>query len=579
MGVILWYQVDFPRVGLKVSGDVRSGDVLAVAEIGVTYAFGEPGSFHVTFADLPLAAHRALAAALAAKSGPQGGVGVDIRLGYLDDPSGRRTVLSGRVDAITSSTRFPPLGMRLTGYEEASYRLLARVDPDARPPLARLSLKESSPATAARRIAGSAGVAVVGEPGPDSFKRDLSDSAKNAFALLAGLAHRYGAELLVQEGAVQFGTAVTHPPAGGLSAPPDVAALAAAIGGEDSLVALPGMTAARLAEFKPVQLGPVGKQSLVTDEVDEAAVSAFDFTVFGLPSLRAGQLVAAGVQGYENPFKGFRVLQLTHSFSPRTGYTCTGRAVAFGRSGNSRRSALARRGTPLAVADLIAGKVQESATVSPAVDVGRVDRAKPAERVASLDTGQRANEAVASPSVDLEITEGDPFRLDKPVASPFAWHKVGLSVPVYKGMRALLNQVRGNPDDSVVTGFLWANAEKMERPKSQEGDWWLCLPTELTSGSSATPTGKGVNDLTAADGRRVVEAVGLKIAVGTDACSKVGERPTEGAAEVFLLTHKSGTEIRIDADGNVTVDGGSQDVVLRSAGVTLTIGKGKVAIS
>ncbi len=132
-------------------------------------------------------------------------------------------------------------------------------------------------------------------------------------------------------------------------------------------------------------------------------------------------------------------------------------------------------------------------------------------------------------------------------------------------MRALLNQVRDNPDDTVVAGFLWPNAPKTDRPKSKEGDWWLCLPTELTGGAgTALPTGKGVNDLIAADGRRVVEAIGLKVAIGEDACTAVGERPEEGSAEVFLLTHKSGTTVTIDADGSVTVDGGSHDVVLKS---------------
>ncbi|MCF2436275.1 hypothetical protein LV779_25660 [Streptomyces thinghirensis] len=76
-----------------------------------------------------------------------------------------------------------------------------------------------------------------------------------------------------------------------------------------------------------------------------------------------------------------------------------------------------------------------------------------------------------------------------------------------------------------------------------------------------------------------MEAIGLKIAIGENACSPVGDRPTEGDAEVFLLTHKSGTSVQIAADGKVTVDGGAQEVVLKSGGVTLTIGNGKVAIS
>ncbi|MFJ6575581.1 hypothetical protein ACIQMY_06395 [Streptomyces sp. NPDC091368] len=614
MGVILWYKIDFPVLRTTLSSDVRSGKVLADAEIVVTYEIGRPASFDVTFTDLPLDVHQRLASALGDGTGADGGIDVDIHLGYLDDSASRQIVLSGRVEAVRSATRYPPLGMRLAGYEEAAYRLLARVDPGTTPPVAKLSMTCANPAEAVKRVAGLAGVDVVGRPDPDTGEREIAKQAVNAFALLAELAAQFGAEVLVQDGTVQFGKAVTHPPKGPLPAVPDLAALASALGGEDSLVVLGSMTPVRLAEFKPVDLGPVGKQNLLTDEANPAKVKAFDFTVLGLPLLRAGQLVAAGVQGYENPFTGFRVLQLTHTFSPRNGYTCTGRAVAFGADGGNRRlSDLARKASARSVADLIAGKIQQAATLTPSVDVARVDKAKPDERVADLESGQRPNEAVASPSVDLEITEGEAFRHDKPIASPFAWHKVGLSVPVYQGMRALLNQVRDNPDDSVVTGFVWSNQRRMDRPKAKEGDWWLCLPTDLTIGPLPEPTGKGVNDLIASDGRRVVEAVGLKVVIGEDACTPVGDRPTEGDAEVFLLTHKSGTSLRIDdravelshasgsgmridddalvlrhpsgstvriaADGGVTVSAGAKGVVLTSGGVTLTVAQGKVAIT
>ncbi|RSS41926.1 hypothetical protein [Streptomyces sp. WAC08241] len=581
MGVILWYLIDFPVLRLKVSNDVRSGSVLADAEIVVTYEIGEPGRFDITFADLPLDLHEKLTSALGEKkAGPEGGVDVDIHLGYLDDPSGRDVVLSGRVDAIKSTTRYPPLAIRLTGYEEASYRLLAHTDPGSDPPRAGFSLPGTTPHDAAKHIAGLAGVDVVGLPEPCAYLREITRTGKNAFALLRAVADQYGYEILVQDGTVQCGKTLAHPPAGRFPDVPPVAALAAAIGGEECLVVPKTMTLARLAEFKPARLGTVGRQPLDTGPKDPAEVEAFDFTVLGVPSLRAGMMVAAGVEGYEKPFRGFRILQLTHTFSPRGGYTCAGRAVEFDRDGgNARLSELARKATAHSIADLISGKVQEHAAVNPSVDVGVVDRAEPDRRTATVLSGQRPDEAMASPSVDVPVTGGDPTRRDKPVASPFAWHKVGLSVPVYAGMRALLNQVRDNPDDTVVAGFLWPNAPKTDRPKSKEGDWWLCLPTELTGGAgTALPTGKGVNDLIAADGRRVVEAIGLKVAIGEDACTAVGERPEEGSAEVFLLTHKSGTTVTIDADGSVTVDGGSHDVVLKSGGVTVTIGKGKVAI-
>jgi hypothetical protein len=183
-----------------------------------------------------------------------------------------------------------------------------------------------------------------------------------------------------------------------------------------------------------------------------------------------------------------------------------------------------------------------------------------------------------SPSVDLDVPEGDAVLLSKPLASPFAWHNVGLSVPVYPGMRALLNEVRDKREDAVVTGFLWSNKPQMNRPKAKAGDWWLCLPTEV-SGSPPAPQGKGANDLTAADGRRVMEVAGLSIVVGTDKCTPVGDRPTEGGADVFVITHKTGTTIQIDDHGNVTVEGKGQTVVLKCGGATLTVGNSKVAIS
>ncbi|MFE7509895.1 hypothetical protein ACFU8I_01460 [Streptomyces sp. NPDC057540] len=582
MGVILWYQLDFPSLLQKISNDVRSGSVLADAEITVTYAIGEPGTFEIAFEDLPLPVHKVLTDALAEKSGPDGGVAVDIHLGYLDDPSGQEVVLSGRVDAIRSATRFPPLGIRLTGFEEAAYRLLKHTDPGSSPPVATLSQKETTPYGAAKHIAALAGVELVGPEEPDAPDRPVNRSGTNSFTLLKAMASDFGYEILVQDGKAQCGLTLSHPPTESrFPFIPSDALLAAAMLAEDCLVEYRTMTVARLAEFKPARLEAVGKQpAVVTDKPAPDAVELFDFTVLGVPSLRAGQMVAAGVEGYEKAVMNFRVLQLTHTFSPKNGYTCTGRAVEYsGVGGNHRRSELARKATPHSIAELIGGKAQERAAATPSVEVGQVDRATPERRVANVTVGQRTDHAKASPSVDLPVTGEGGERYDRPLVSPFAWHDVGLCAPVYPGMRAILNQVRGDPDDGVVTGFVWANDPEMERPKSYEGDWWLCLPTEVTPGTTPRPTGRTANDLITADGRRVVEATGLKVGIGKEVCSRVGKRPTEGDAEVLLITHASGTSVQIDSDGRVTVDAGGQDVVLRSGGVTLTVGQGKVAIS
>lgn len=586
MGVILWYQIDFPRLGLKVSNDIASQAVLTDAEISVSYGFGQPGHFQVHLAAMPLAAQRALGKALTGQRGDrEGGVEITITLGYLESRDSRKSVLSGRVDSMTVSKRFPPLGVRLSGYEEASFRLLTtrKVDDEgAKPEMARATRKNVTPAAMAEHILKAAKVGLAEKATPVTPKiSEINADAQNAFGLLEEIARRHGAELLVQNGEAQFGTAVTYPPSRGLPVLPDVGAVLAFVSGEESLLAPKDMASARLAEFQPIQVGATGKQRVVTDLPDQSSVSAFDFTVLGLPELRAGQRVAASVEGYDNPLEGFRILQVTHSFSPSTGYVCKGRAAVF-KTGDSNRSTTeaARKADPTAIADVIAGRIRDERKLAPSVDVGQVTEAVSDERVASLTYGHAASEAPVTPAVDVPVDTGGPVLGGKPLASPFAWHDVGLSVPVYEGMRALLNQVRDSRDDAVVAGFLWANDPKMNRPKAKAGDWWLCLPTELSPGTEPRPTGKGANDLTGADGRRVVEAIGLKLSVGKTNCSGVGERPTEGEAEEFLLSHASGAELRIDGDGNVTVSAATGKTLTLSDGrATVTVADGKVSVS
>ncbi|MEJ8672863.1 hypothetical protein WKI71_44415 [Streptomyces sp. MS1.AVA.1] len=164
MGVILWYRINFPSLGLKVSNDVSGGMILSDAEITVNYGLGQPGDFEVHLSALPLSAHRKLTGALTGERGTAGGIAIEITLGYLENPMSRKPVLVGRVDAITASKRFPPLGMRLAGYEEASFRLITvKVDEKSgkRKP-AHFSLPKCTPAEAAKAIAADADVSLVG---------------------------------------------------------------------------------------------------------------------------------------------------------------------------------------------------------------------------------------------------------------------------------------------------------------------------------------------------------------------------------------------------------------------------------
>ena len=598
MGVVLWYQIDFPDQKTKISSDVYSGDYLVDAEITISYAIGQPGTFEVNLKDLPLAVTKALAKALGQGKGVTGGVKINIRLGYLDEFGSQPVVLAGRVESIAASTRFPPLGTKLTGHEEASFLLLnSRGLDDGTPSPRRAALSWPKPpgtggatkADVAKHIVDQVnkqikGIGEVQVPAPfspaDPVKGTINDSAEDAFRLLNKIAGKFGAEILVQDGQIQFGQAVQSPAAAGpVPTVPNPAAILALITGDDSLITVSSMTSTRLAVFTPVQVSSTSKLPVVTDQPPEADVKAFDFTALGLPSMRAGQLVAASVDGYQDVLNSFRILNVTHAFSPRTGYTCTGRAVKFQQDAmNRQRSDLAQKGTALTIADRIAGKVTDSQASSPSVDVGKVKEAMAADRLATLFYLQQAVTSDSSPSVDLDVPEGDSVLPGKPMAAPFAWQNVGLSVPVYPGMRALTNQVRDSRDDTVVTGFLWANEPKMTPPPAKDGDWWLCLPTQVT-GSPPLPAGAGANDLTAADGRRVIEAAGLSITVGKAKCTAVGTRPDEGPADVLMITHTSGTTIQVDAQGNVTVDGKGSQVVLECGGATLTVGSGKVAIS
>jgi hypothetical protein len=616
MGVVLWNQINFDDPKLSLSSDVYSGSVVVDPTISIKYEIGKPGTVQITIKDtaaalgLPVPVQDKLADGL--KRGGKAGMKVTVKLGYLDEPWNRPVAFDGRIELIEAQGGNSQWGMLLpaqvilTGTEEAAFKLQAQKAMNGEkeePKKATLSLDQETPEKAVQRVLGPAKLTVTGkvEVVPAEGESEITTLTRNleggnAFELLTKLADPLNAEALVQDGMVLFGSNLKYPADAALPFVPDPSLLASFFLKGDSLIVLNtnnGMVAAPLAEFKPFQLSGAKKTGVVNERPPPSDVEGFDFTAAGTSVLRAGQLVAASVQGYQDPFKPYRILSVEHSYAPDTGYVCKGRAVKFIASGKSNRaqSDLARKASPLSVADKIAGKAKEATTsTSVAIDVGRVSKADAAGHTVTVQYGQKTDSTIASPSVDADIEQkksddDTPTLKKKPVASPFAWHKVGLSLPSYTGMRAVLSSVRGARDDSVVTGYLWANKPKMEPPPAKDGDWWLCLPTEV-SGTPPLPSGEGANDLTASDGRRVIEAVGLKIVVGKASCTKVGKRPTEGNADVLLISHKSGTTVEIDADGNVTVDGsgnvtvdGKQKVVLKAGGATLTIGDGKVAIS
>jgi hypothetical protein len=173
------------------------------------------------------------------------------------------------------------------------------------------------------------------------------------------------------------------------------------------------------------------------------------------------------------------------------------------------------------------------------------------------------------------VTDGAPMLHDKPLAAPFAWHHSGLVVPVYPGMRAVLAHNRGDVNDPVVAGFVWSTAAGHEPPSNVDGDYWLCLPTEIQDG---LPAGKGVNDLTDRTGHRTIQARGLSIEVADGQLPDIGTRPPVPDTLAFEIKHEKGTAVRVGPDGAVTIETNGQDITIGNGSASITISGGTLTL-
>jgi hypothetical protein len=242
------------------------------------------------------------------------------------------------------------------------------------------------------------------------------------------------------------------------------------------------------------------------------------------------------------------------------GYRCTGKAVKTSTDDNCRRQQDALGwDNPDGFVQGLSQRAKDERRRNPAIEVGTVKQYNPgdaggAPHRSTLYFGQRFASTETQPSVRAQVEKNDNQLLrNKPVVSPFAWHKCGLVVPVYPGMKALLSHNLSLPNDALVTGFLWSEKPALEPPKSKEGDWWLCLPIDFDPSSPPSDGTKAVNDLIANNGKRVIEVKGLKITVGKDSLGGVGARPVEGNDDEFVIEHGSGTKLMIGSDGSVSI--------------------------
>jgi hypothetical protein len=158
-----------------------------------------------------------------------------------------------------------------------------------------------------------------------------------------------------------------------------------------------------------------------------------------------------------------------------------------------------------------------------------------------------------------------------PYATPFAWGRCGLVLPRYPGTRVVVTHQGGRRDDAIDVGAVW---ESGHGPDSQAGDWWLSLPVGVpeqqrsTLADDAVPaehTGAVTNDLTDADGNRVIEVGELTVRVGRDTLGKAGTRPPRGEEDGVTIEHSSGAKIVMKQDGTVLIEA-AKNLELKAGG-------------
>ena len=130
--------------------------------------------------------------------------------------------------------------------------------------------------------------------------------------------------------------------------------------------------------------------------------------------------------------------------------------------------------------------------------------------------------------------------------------------PIYPGMKAVVLHNRAQASDALVAGYIWSAQPNAPPPQNKIGDWWLALPIDFNSSQPPDNSTKGVNDITANNGCRVIELKGFKITVGTGALQSVGTRPSaedSGIPETCTIAHASGAVITIKS-GEIDIDTG-----------------------
>jgi hypothetical protein len=563
MAVIVKYAIRFPGAEVTASNDMFAASpfessFLIDADVRIEMLRGAAGSsFECKLHDLPIQAASKLATVLERLERAGGLLMAEIKLGYFDligarlrEPQGGyTTVLKGVVRRVTTAAADNRLVTTVRGYESATHALRSTGFDDlgdARR-TGEVNIKEA--VQALLQVAHRKFPTLIDEDpllAGIEVQRTLRDATygrDDLLAILERLAAVAEAEMLVCDGKLHIGNPIVDP----RRVPEFKGDINLAIF-RPFVRRIPDPAAANL--LRPI------KATAEPNNEESKAATGFEFTVTGDPLLRSGQRVTAKADDYRAAGGvEFRIHSLVHELTMAGGYVCRGVAVRNDGGNGHQRERRARRPSATAIASSLASRIEDEGRRRPFIQVGSVKSYSAGDHRAALYYNQRFEENETQPSVRVRVDE-DRLQLfeNKPLASPFAWHRCGLVVPAYPGMKAVLGHNLALSDDVIVTGFLWSESPEIEPPQNQTGDWWLCLPIDFPTGQPPENSTKAINDLSAHDGRRVIQAKGLRITVGEGTLPNIGERPEEGAADELLIEHASGTVFRIAPDGTLTIE-------------------------
>jgi hypothetical protein len=551
MGVIIKYQLSFPDANLKVSNDFFSGDFIIDADISVEMRRGQAGcSFELKLYDLPLAKAKKIETLSS----------VIIKLGYFDGTFD--TVAEGIIEKVTRKVDGDKLVTGIKGLESGTYAL--KNTTITIPGKKNISLKDNSIEQAVTNLLEAAKIE-KGKISKTPKIQNITDSLKGAktfnktklIQAIDQLAEVVQAEFFVCDRQVFLGKPIKNDSKNGSYEPPKFEENVNLAKYEPIAKKVPKKEAedrAELSELLPAVVAAIA-------DTGKPSAEGFDFIIAGDPKLRPGQKVVAKVDESLAEIGGvsnneFWILELTHKFTLSEGYVCNGRAITACNDGQCRKReiALIQPNSERFVEEFRKKNAEERRS-NPSIEVGDVKQYTPKQHLTTLFLGQNFQEAESQPSINIEVDKTAQLIFeDKPIAVPFAWHKCGLMTPIYPGMKALINHNLNLQDDGIITGFIWSKMPEISPPQNKEGDWWLCLPIDFDSSNPPSDNTKAVNDLTANNGKRVIEVKGLKITIGNERLRNVGIRPEEGGNDEFLIEHKSGTKIKIGSDGKLEIE-------------------------